>query len=148
MIVKYCFVVPEASAQENQAMLDAEELARRFKRAMDVASPKISDAELARACGVEPQAITGWRKTGRIAKRHLAVIAETTGCGIDYLVGITDQPKKLLPHPDDEARALWSKYKRASPTVRQAIDTLVVGGILTRVSAPPPHVTSKPSKVS
>jgi hypothetical protein len=130
MIVKYCFVVPEASAQENQAMLDAEELARRFKRAMDVASPTVRDAELARACGVEPQAITGWRKTGRIAKRHLAVIAEITGCGIDYLLGITDQPKKLLPHPDDEASAL-GEISTSFPDRASGDRHSAVGGILT-----------------
>ena len=47
-------------------------------------------AALAKACGVTKQAITGWRKTGRIAKPHLPIITELAGVTVDWL--ISDEP--------------------------------------------------------
>ncbi len=43
-------------------------------------------AALARACGVSKQAITGWRRTGRIAKPHLQVIAEMANVSLEWLL--------------------------------------------------------------
>ncbi len=53
---------------------ESAQLAQRF----NVAFPKSSalqDIEIANACGVTKQAISGWRSTGRIAKKHLPALA-------------------------------------------------------------------------
>jgi hypothetical protein len=68
-------------------MLDAAELSRRLKTAMDAAKPRVSSAALATACQVTPQAVNGWRTTGRVAKKHLATIAELTGRPLEYFLG-------------------------------------------------------------
>lgn len=72
---------------DNQAMLDAVELAGRLRRAMDQHEPPITGAELADACKVTPQAISGWRKNGRIAKKHLQRIAAITNKPLEYFLG-------------------------------------------------------------
>ncbi len=77
-------------------MLDATELARRLKKAMDDAQPPITGAALAAACGVTPQAVSGWRNDGRFAKRHLLTISAVTKQPIDYYVSErTDQDVKI-----------------------------------------------------
>lgn len=68
-------------------MLDSHELARRLREAMDKRVPALSGAALAKACNVTDQAVNGWRKTGRIAKKHLPTIAAETGKTIEYFLG-------------------------------------------------------------
>lgn len=68
-------------------MLDAEELARRLRIAMDSGPQKVSAASLARVCKVTDQAVNGWRKTGRIAKKHLPRIAAETGRPLEFFLG-------------------------------------------------------------
>ncbi len=70
-------------------MLDAQELRRRLIKAMDTSTPKVSSAMLAKECKVSAQAVNGWRKTGRIAKRHLPKIAALTGKPLDFFLGET-----------------------------------------------------------
>lgn len=71
-------------------MLDANELRRRLVEAMDSAEPKVTSAHLAEVCNVTPQAVNGWRKNGRIAKKHLAKIAAETKKPLEYFLG--DEP--------------------------------------------------------
>jgi len=71
-------------------MLDANELRRRLIDAMDKASPKVTSVALADACDVTAQAVNGWRKTGRLAKRHIPKIAALTGKTLEYFLG--DEP--------------------------------------------------------
>lgn len=47
----------------------------------DAATSKGRRAELARRCGVKPQAVNGWLKTGRITKKNLEVAADFLGHG-------------------------------------------------------------------
>src|SRR4051812_27819965 len=61
------------------AMLDAKELARRLRVAMDAAQPPVSSAKVAAECDVTPQAVNGWRKNGRIHKKHIPAVAKLTG---------------------------------------------------------------------
>lgn len=68
-------------------MLDAQELRRRLIMAMDNATPPVKSAALAEACGITAQAVNGWRKTGRVAKRHLAKIAALTRQPLEYFLG-------------------------------------------------------------
>lgn len=66
------------------AVLDAKELAKRLVRAMDEA--EVNGSALASACKVTPQAVSGWRRTGRIGKRHLTTISLLTGRPLEYFV--------------------------------------------------------------
>jgi len=52
-----------------------EALALSLRSAMDDA--KLSQADLARACGVTIQSVHGWRKNGRIGKQHLLTICNS-----------------------------------------------------------------------
>ena len=47
---------------------------------------------IAEKCGVSPQAVTGWEKNGRVDKKNLAVIAESAGYSLTWL--ITGQGQK------------------------------------------------------
>ena len=53
-------------------------LADRFNAAFPKGG-SLSDADIGAACGVTKAAPGGWRHTGRIAKRHLPVLAELSG---------------------------------------------------------------------
>lgn len=68
-------------------MLDAHELSLRLIAAMDTASPPVKSATLAAACGVTAQAVNGWRKNGRVAKKHIPRIAVETGKPLEYFLG-------------------------------------------------------------
>lgn len=81
-------------------MLDAPELAKRLRAAMDQREPKLQSIYLAEQCGVTKQAVHGWRKHGRIAKRHLQAIAR-----------ITEKPLEFFLEPErgesKETRTAW-----------------------------------------
>lgn len=63
------------------------ELAERLQRAL--AEARISQTNLAQACGVTRQAVHGWLTDGRIGKHHLPTISALTGKGLEYfLVGL------------------------------------------------------------
>ena len=53
---------------------------------MDSSRPRVTSAALAEACHVTPQAVNGWRKTGRLAKRHLGTIARLTRKPLEYFL--------------------------------------------------------------
>lgn len=78
-------------------MLDSGELARRLREAMDKAAPPVTSAALARACKVTPQAVNGWRKTGRMAKRHLKIAAGLTKRSLEYFLGEDPSAAPALP---------------------------------------------------
>jgi len=64
-----------------------QDLADRLREALD--SANLSQAELARACGVTEQSVHGWVTNGRLSKHHLPTIAALTGRGLEYfLVGL------------------------------------------------------------
>jgi len=64
-----------------------QDLADRVRSAL--AASGVSQAELARACGVTEQSVHGWVTNGRIAKQHLPTISALTGKSLDYfLVGL------------------------------------------------------------
>lgn len=83
-VVKHC--MRGIQPTENQAMLDSGELAKRLRRAMDEAEPPVTGASLVAACGVTPQAVSGWRKTGRFGKKHMPTISRLTGKPLEYFV--------------------------------------------------------------
>ena len=65
-------------------MLDSPELGNRLRKAMEDAQK--TGADLAAHCGVTPQAVSSWRKTGRIGKRHLKRVAEYLGKSLEYFL--------------------------------------------------------------
>jgi hypothetical protein len=83
--VKHC--LSYAPLSDNQGMLEAADLAKRIVKAMDEADPPVLGVELAAACSVTPQAVSGWRRTGRVGKGHLTTIARLTGKSLEYFVG-------------------------------------------------------------
>ena len=85
--VKHC--ISGHAALHNKVMLDAKELGRRLTKAMDEADPPVTGAALASECGVTPQAVSGWRKTGRLGKRHLPTIIRLTGKSAEYFLSET-----------------------------------------------------------
>ena len=87
--VKHC--MRGSSGDDNQPVLDAKELGKRITRAMDEA--EVSGAALAAACKVSPQAVSGWRRTGRIGKRHLTTLALLTSRPVEYFIADTVPPK-------------------------------------------------------
>ena len=76
----------EGAPSDDVAVLDAKEIARRLRVAMDSRTPKLRSVELARACGVSPQAVNGWRSEGRIAKKHLQTVAMETGKSLEFFL--------------------------------------------------------------
>lgn len=67
-------------------MLDGVELAKRLREAMDTAKPPVTGAAMAKACSVTAQAVNGWRKNGRMHKRHLPTIAKVTDQPLAYFL--------------------------------------------------------------
>ena len=64
-----------------------QELAERLNDAMKDA--EIRPADVARECGVTPQAVHDWQNTGRIGKQHLMTLCRITKKPIEYfLVGL------------------------------------------------------------
>lgn len=70
-------------------------MATRIQEALAKAPSKTAIAE---ACGVTPQAVTGWIKKGSIAKEHLPTIAKL--CGVDLNWLITGRAPAGEPHND------------------------------------------------
>ena len=76
-------------------MFDAEELARRITAALDVSGADVN--RIAAELNITRQAVNGWKKTGRVKKAYLPVLARYTGQSVDYFLGsaeMTAQEKK------------------------------------------------------
>ncbi len=114
-------------------MLDANELKRRLIEAMDRADPRVTSAALASACKVSPQAVNGWRTTGRVAKKHLTKIAELTGRPLEYFLG--ENPTVVLSHgmklAYEEAEAI-KRLRDAEPAWRSYVLALAMSTDHTR----------------
>ena len=68
---------------------DSELLASRFSDTFPTRG-KITDNAIAAACRVTKQAVGGWRKTGRIRKSHIPILAKLSETDLEYwLTGIS-----------------------------------------------------------
>jgi transcriptional regulator with XRE-family HTH domain len=85
--VKHC--IRGEAHTHNEWVLKSVEIGVRLKKAMEEAEPQVSGADLAHACKVSPQAVSGWRRTGRFSKRHLPTIARLTGRPVEYFISET-----------------------------------------------------------
>lgn len=54
---------------------------------MDNTDPKLTGVNVAKALGVTPQAVSGWRRDGRVHKKHLMALADLTGRDPTYFLG-------------------------------------------------------------
>lgn len=86
---------------------------------MDDRTPKLSSAALAAACGVTPQAVYEWRKTGRISKGYLAKIAAQTGRPLEYFLTV-DVGAVPEHYPIEEAQAI-KRLRGALPAWRNYV---------------------------
>lgn len=59
-------------------------VAERIAEALRTAG--ITAAEAARQCDITPQAVNGWLRTGRVGKRHLAIIARLTSRPLEWFL--------------------------------------------------------------
>jgi hypothetical protein len=91
------------------------QLAATLKKAME--KEGVGNADLARACGVTVQAVTGWLKTGRLSKRHLPVISRLVKKSIPVLLGDT-AANDLAPPLNDVELDLIVAF-RELPTAAQ-----------------------------
>jgi len=107
-------------------MLDALELARRVREAMDAHKPKVTSVALADACKVTPQAVNGWRKTGRLHKKHLATIAKLTDRPLSwFLSAATEMREPDGKYVIEEAEAI-SRLRHALPDWRRYVLSLAM----------------------
>jgi len=84
--IKHCFVVESNDViPRMKSSSDTASVALRIAQAIDQSGK--TSAEIAAACGVTPQAVNGWKKTGRIGKGQLPVLAELTGKSVEWLIG-------------------------------------------------------------
>lgn len=76
-------------------MTEAKDLAKRFRAALE--ELQLSNAQIAKACGVTLSAVTNWKTDGRIHKKHLATLAQLTGRPLAWWLG---DPKVATTAPD------------------------------------------------
>lgn len=126
--VKYC--LSGARARQIQGMLDAKEVAKRVRDAMDSANPPVTGKELAEFCKVTPQAVSGWRKNGRVAKGHLNKIALKCGVPVNYFLdeepdrkikggSNAAKPERIIDEPD--FAILVRAWQDTTPENRQTL---------------------------
>lgn len=92
---------------------------------MDDHKPPVRSSAVATECKVTPQAVNGWRETGRVAKRHLTVLARMTNRPLSYFLEESNLARQgeatyLL---EDEIEML-KKYRAATPRWRMALQHL------------------------
>lgn len=83
-------------------------------------------AGLAAHCGTTPQAVNGWKRTGRITKSNLAKAAQYLGHGPSFLgprLVAHDDPARSNPWPFERvAQADWNNLtERQKGVVEQAM---------------------------
>lgn len=111
------------STRDNQAMLAKETLAERIRAA--IADSGRTKAEIAGACGVTPQALTGWEKTGKVTKYNLVLLSRLTGKPIQFFL---DEEWDHAPAPGDPLRPIveWSSVEDLDPAQHVVLPRLEV----------------------
>ena len=113
---------------------DLRETAARVKRALASCE---SQTVVAEHCGVSPQAITGWIKTGRIGKKSATCLAKLSGYRLLWLLtgdgparegGVmeNERPAYVLPLSTRELLGhVAAHLNRADPTLRDDVVRLI-----------------------
>jgi hypothetical protein len=99
--------------EDRKRRQEAERLAvaARLKEIIGTLPGQVGQTKVATICDVKPQAITGWLKTGRIAKRHLPVIAKEAKCNLAWLI-TGEGPKDLCKN---QPLAIYPSVQPATP---------------------------------
>lgn len=91
----------------NQAMLDEKDIAKRLRQVMDavgISNSGLADRMSASGANTSLQALSGWLKTGKIARDRLPYIRRALGVSIDWLLTgegpmmLQDTESRLTPH--------------------------------------------------
>lgn len=87
----------------------------------------ITHAELARACDVRPQAVTGWVKTGRISKRNLDIVRRLLGGGPEFVQAVAahEPPATYATSLDELITQLGLRLAAVPPARRPAVGTVL-----------------------
>jgi hypothetical protein len=121
---------PRAENPHNQAMLDNVELAKRVKGALEAAvrKTKLSLAEIAaRYFDVSAQALTGWKTTGRVHRKHFAALSEISGYPVDYFL-VAEATK----HTARAVREERTAYAPELDSGVREIQVMVTRGLITQ----------------
>lgn len=59
--------------------------------------PKLTGHAIALACGVSDQAVSGWKKTGRIDKDHFPALSALLGVPLEYWHGVEQDAENVRP---------------------------------------------------
>lgn len=118
---------------DHRAMaITAEQLAQKFNTAFP-RSGKVKTSEIREACGnVSKAAITEWRRTGRIAKKHLPALAKLSGKPLAWWLGepdsadVGDRDIALTPR-EEKFLHLWRQLMPAQQKelVREMLDQVI-----------------------
>lgn len=101
-------VATTSGDRDDEAMLEEETrreqlqrtLAKNFSRALDEGGTTPGD--IAGALGITEQAVSNWKRTGKIATENIPTICRLTGWGVAQLMGLTEQHQhasSVIPMP-------------------------------------------------
>lgn len=136
--VKRRLLAATAAPLQNQAMLDYSALAvaARLREAMD--AEQITNTELANACDVTVQAVGNWRRTGKISREKIALVARTIRRTTDWLLtgeesptwAVRDRPdagsaQEETEEGDPRKRAMLELWEKLTPEQRDALFRLL-----------------------
>jgi len=126
--VKHSYMECQGEMAHYKAMLKSEpdkEKERRLelaKRLRHVLSKRGMKAEVARACKISEQAVSGWCRTGRIDKTHLPIIANITGSRLEWLLTGQGPMRSDETPTQEQAESLIGYLKdRVSPRSKQVL---------------------------
>lgn len=101
---------PVTNSRENQPMVTNEETVYRLIAAMDWREPRIPSALVAQRCGVTPQAVSKWRRDGKLDFRaHLVPLAAVTQVPTMFYL----EEKR---GDSAETKAIWKRLRAFSET--------------------------------
>ncbi len=86
----------------------------------------LKQTDIAIACGVTKQAVQGWLRTGRIAKKHLPTLAKVSGRSLDWWLDGGAQEEPAVQESENERilAELQNWRLRASTRSQTVIDKL------------------------
>ena len=113
-------VATTSIGRDDEAMLKEESrreqfqrtLAKNFSQALDEGSATPGD--IADALGITEQAVSNWKRTGKIATENIPTICRLTGWGVSRLMG--------LPERHEPASSVVAMPRR--PSLRSAVDLI------------------------
>jgi hypothetical protein len=110
---------------ERQLTYEQLTLARNFTLALE--SSGVRPGDIAAACGITEQAVSNWKRTGKIGSKNLAVVVKLTGWSMEQLFGNE-------PAPSNKGGAFFSEepkgaYQDIKLTSRE-IPTHTKGGLI------------------